>query len=212
MDGYVSKPIHFQDLFDTIDAGAHRRPSSPADPRRARAGAVAARGGDRRRRRSRRSGGADAAFSESVALESTGGDRELLRELIAVFLERGARVDAGAREAPSGAGTPPRCSAWPTPSRGRSTAAAPRAPTTRRWCWNGNGAAAATPAARPPPTRTLDRELVHACCPELAVYAGKPSRWPSSWWSTTPPWIAARGVRPLKKGVGSGSGLRGERA
>jgi len=80
-DGYVSKPIRFQDLFDTIDRLAPiaaTPPPLPGEPVAARAPAPA-------------SGPAASesglAFAEGAALESTGGDRVLLRELIGVFLE-----------------------------------------------------------------------------------------------------------------------------
>jgi signal transduction histidine kinase/DNA-binding response OmpR family regulator/HPt (histidine-containing phosphotransfer) domain-containing protein len=80
-DGYVSKPIRFQDLFDTIDRLAPSPATPvplPGEPARARAPA-------------RASGPAASepglAFAEGAALESTGGDRVLLRELIGVFLE-----------------------------------------------------------------------------------------------------------------------------
>jgi CheY-like chemotaxis protein len=73
-DGYVSKPVQFKELFDTIDRltppelGAKRRTPIPGgatpDP----------------------TAESPSAFDERVALERTGGDRELLRELIAVFL------------------------------------------------------------------------------------------------------------------------------
>jgi two-component system sensor histidine kinase/response regulator len=73
-DGYVSKPVQFKELFDTIDRlaphelGAKRRNPLPgALPR----DAVVESG---------------AGFDERIALERTGGDRELLKELIAVFL------------------------------------------------------------------------------------------------------------------------------
>jgi HPt (histidine-containing phosphotransfer) domain-containing protein len=73
-DGYVSKPIQFKELFDTIDrlapaeAGARRRTPLPGG---LPADAAVESG---------------AAFDERVALQRTGGDRELLKELIAVFL------------------------------------------------------------------------------------------------------------------------------
>ncbi len=73
-DGYVSKPVQFKELFDTIDRltpadlGAKRRTPIPG-------GAAPDAGAD-----------ASTAFDERVALDRTGGDRELLKELIAVFL------------------------------------------------------------------------------------------------------------------------------
>jgi len=73
-DGYVSKPVQFKELFDTIDRltpadlGAKRRAPIPG-------GATPEPAPD-----------SSTAFDERVALERTGGDRELLRELIVVFL------------------------------------------------------------------------------------------------------------------------------
>jgi CheY-like chemotaxis protein len=74
-DGYVSKPVQFKELFDTIDRLAPNNAGSA-------------------QRRTPIPGGAPAeapteagiGFDERVALERTGGDRDLLKELIAVFL------------------------------------------------------------------------------------------------------------------------------
>jgi two-component system, sensor histidine kinase and response regulator len=91
-DGYVAKPIRFQELFDTIDRlvpeGLDKSvPAAPA-PIGARPETEARRpppvtrvppGTPDVAKETR-------AFSESAALESTGGDRELARELISVFL------------------------------------------------------------------------------------------------------------------------------
>jgi signal transduction histidine kinase/CheY-like chemotaxis protein len=74
-DGYVSKPIQFKELFDTIDrlalakTGAKRRTPLPMG---LPADAIAVESGS--------------GFDERVALERTGGDRELLKDLITVFL------------------------------------------------------------------------------------------------------------------------------
>ncbi len=96
-DGYVSKPVQFKELFDTIDRLA------PTD-----AGSA--------KRRTPIPGGAAVAdapaesgigFDERVALERTGGDRDLLKELIAVFLHeipswmQTLRVALERRDAPS---------------------------------------------------------------------------------------------------------------
>jgi two-component system sensor histidine kinase/response regulator len=74
-DGYVSKPVQFKELFDTIDRLApaelgakQRRPPMPGNVPR---DAVVESG---------------AGFDERIALERAGGDRDLLKELIAVFL------------------------------------------------------------------------------------------------------------------------------
>jgi signal transduction histidine kinase/DNA-binding response OmpR family regulator/HPt (histidine-containing phosphotransfer) domain-containing protein len=106
-DGYVSKPIRFQDLFDAIDelappateapvavepapaarpasvtraptnGAAHGAPPSPAAAVPVPAPRPASDSG---------SGERLAAFAEEAALESTGGDRDLLQELIGIFL------------------------------------------------------------------------------------------------------------------------------
>jgi two-component system sensor histidine kinase/response regulator len=74
-DGYVSKPVQFKELFDTIDrlapveAGAKRRTPLPGGG--VPADAVVESG---------------AGFDERIGLDRTGGDRELLKELITVFL------------------------------------------------------------------------------------------------------------------------------
>jgi CheY-like chemotaxis protein len=70
-DGYVSKPIHFQDLFDTID----QLVSPPGDGKALPAVTTTPRAAE-----------TVPAFAEAAALESTGGDPALLRELISVFL------------------------------------------------------------------------------------------------------------------------------
>jgi signal transduction histidine kinase/DNA-binding response OmpR family regulator/HPt (histidine-containing phosphotransfer) domain-containing protein len=69
-DGYVSKPIQFQDLFDTIDQLVCAPSTNNAVPvvTMPRAAELTP------------------AFAEAAALESTGGDRDLLKELISVFL------------------------------------------------------------------------------------------------------------------------------
>jgi CheY-like chemotaxis protein len=92
-DGYVSKPIHFEDLFDTLDELA---PSAAGQAARAeaagRARAVAATPlmppVARTPAAPTLSGVPDPspAFSVEIALERTGGDRKLLEEIIAVFL------------------------------------------------------------------------------------------------------------------------------
>ena len=73
-DGYVSKPVQFKELFDTIDRLTpsdlgKRRTSIPGDS------APPAATGD-----------VSNIFDERLALDRTGGDRDLLKELIAVFL------------------------------------------------------------------------------------------------------------------------------
>jgi CheY-like chemotaxis protein len=90
-DGYVSKPIHFEDLFDTIDELA---PSAAARAARA-ARAEAARKSHAEAPVSSATGGdppvssvsdPSPSFAEDIALERTGGDRKLLEEIIGVFL------------------------------------------------------------------------------------------------------------------------------
>jgi signal transduction histidine kinase/CheY-like chemotaxis protein len=176
-DGYVSKPIRFQDLFDTIDrlAATATVPSVQADraavvraPVPAAAPAVAAgvvgavgAAGDR-----------PPSFAEGAALESTGGDRELLRELIAVFLEH---APGWMRELGSALG------------RG-DAAEVHRLAHTIKGAVDSCGAARAYDAAMllermgrrgelggaPAAYATLDREITQVL-PELTVYAGKPS-------------------------------------
>jgi CheY-like chemotaxis protein len=87
-DGYVSKPIHFEDLFDTIDELAPRGAARAEIAGRPRAEPPVPTG----------IGQAPAAasissvpnpspsFAEDIALERTGGDRKLLEEIIGVFL------------------------------------------------------------------------------------------------------------------------------
>jgi two-component system sensor histidine kinase/response regulator len=94
-DGYVSKPIRFQDLFDAIDElappeedAAAAPPSPAAHP--APVTRAAANGAEAppvpRPASDSGSGERLAAFAEEAALESTGGDRDLLQELIGIFL------------------------------------------------------------------------------------------------------------------------------
>jgi two-component system sensor histidine kinase/response regulator len=78
-DGYVSKPVQFKELFDTIDQLApaqdgtvKRRTPIPGGTANDPVGEAGA--------------GSDTQFDERSALQRTGGDRELLKELIAVFL------------------------------------------------------------------------------------------------------------------------------
>jgi two-component system, sensor histidine kinase and response regulator len=85
-DGYVSKPIQFDELFDTIDQLAPPT-SGAADQRPALPAGGAAPPGAREPLAS--------SFDEATALERTGGDRELLGELVRVFL---AEVPSWRRE------------------------------------------------------------------------------------------------------------------
>jgi CheY-like chemotaxis protein/HPt (histidine-containing phosphotransfer) domain-containing protein len=85
-DGYVSKPIQFEELFDTIDRLAAAPPEGARPPLGA---ATSAGGGQGEASSDGPPGGAAglaAGFDERAALERTGGDRELLGELIGVFL------------------------------------------------------------------------------------------------------------------------------
>jgi HPt (histidine-containing phosphotransfer) domain-containing protein len=70
MDGYVAKPIRAKQLFQTIadvlsDLGRSTGSSEPL---------------------------ADAGWDCSLAMDAVGGDRELLREVAAAFLEEGPRL------------------------------------------------------------------------------------------------------------------------
>ena len=94
-DGYVSKPIHFEDLFDTIDeliprATARAARFEAAGRTRAQTPAPTAPGPSPAPTAppSAWAGMTDPspAFAEEIALESTGGDRKLLEEIIGVFL------------------------------------------------------------------------------------------------------------------------------
>ena len=83
-DGYVAKPIRFEDLFDTIDRLVpdtldNTPPAITAPPADHRAPVAASPATPIEE-------DAIHAFSEATALESTGGDRALLKELIGVFL------------------------------------------------------------------------------------------------------------------------------
>jgi len=169
-DGYVSKPIRFQDLFDTIDRLAPIAASSSPPPGRpaalrAPAPPTAGPAGDP-------PPPPPLVFAEGAALESTGGDSELLRELIGVFLEHApvwmrelgdalGRGDAAEvhRLAHTIKGAVDSCGA------GRAYDAAMLLERMGR-----GGDLGGAPAAY----ATLDRELAQVL-PELAVYAGKPS-------------------------------------
>jgi CheY-like chemotaxis protein len=89
-DGYVSKPIQFETLFETIDELAPRvdapaaRPT-PTGPVRG-AGTAAIPLASVPPAASPPAPDGAPSFAESTALERTGGDRELLEELIGVFL------------------------------------------------------------------------------------------------------------------------------
>ena len=112
MDGYVTKPIQPQELFEAID-----RLLPPARRRR-------------RYRRRRRAGSARRA----EALRRVGDDAELLGELAGLFLDpfRNSWPSCGR---PSAAATARRCHAWPIPSRDRSASSAPASPSRRRCVW-----------------------------------------------------------------------------
>jgi len=72
-DGYVSKPVQFEDLFDTIDQLTAATPERPARaPSSERAPVTETLRGP--------------AFDQKTALERTGGDPDLLHELVTVFL------------------------------------------------------------------------------------------------------------------------------
>ena len=167
-DGYVSKPIRFQELFDTIDALAPAAGNSSPPPGRPAATPAAAMTAAPASEPTQPA----QAFAEGTALESTGGDSELLRELITVFLEH---APAWMRELGDALG------------RG-DAAEVHRLAHTIKGAVDSCGAARAYDAAMllermgrggdlggaPAAYATLDRELAHVL-PALAVYAGKPS-------------------------------------
>jgi CheY-like chemotaxis protein len=173
-DGYVSKPIRFQDLFDTIDrlAPTSAAATSSPPPGQPAATPAPAPGSARPASDAMLPAPPALAFAEGAALESTGGDSELLRELIAVFLEH---APAWMRELGDALG------------RG-DAAEVHRLAHTIKGAVDSCGAARAYDAAMllermgrggdlggaPAAYATLDRELAQVL-PELAVYAGKPS-------------------------------------
>ena len=83
MDSYISKPIRSQDLFETISqVVTDARPARPVEPI---------------------TQGVDAlGLDWSVALETVGGDRQLLREIIEAFLDEAPRLLAELREGAEG--------------------------------------------------------------------------------------------------------------
>ena len=98
-DGYVSKPIRFQDLFDAIDELAPPALEFPAGQEAPQAGPTTLAGPTHVNGATRAADGVPvasasesgsgerlAAFAEEAALESTGGNRGLLQELIGIFL------------------------------------------------------------------------------------------------------------------------------
>jgi signal transduction histidine kinase/DNA-binding response OmpR family regulator/HPt (histidine-containing phosphotransfer) domain-containing protein len=90
-DGYVSKPIHFEDLFDTIDELAPRGAARAARAEvtgRPRADALVPAGTAEETAAASVSSvpNPSPSFAEDIALERTGGDRKLLEEIIGVFL------------------------------------------------------------------------------------------------------------------------------
>jgi two-component system sensor histidine kinase/response regulator len=182
-DGYVSKPIRFQDLFDAIDELAPPAPEPPAGQEAPPAGAATLAGPTHANGTTRASDGVPvasasesgsgerlAAFAEEAALESTGGDRGLLQELIGIFLT----------EAP----------VWMRDLEGalrrRDAAEVHRIAHTIKGAVDSCGAARAYDAAMllermardgelegaPAAYATLDRELVRLR-PELAAYADR---------------------------------------
>jgi len=179
-DGYVSKPIRFQDLFDAIDELAPPGPEpslAPQPPPVSLAGPPHSNGITRAAdgvpvASASESGSGErlAAFAEEAALESTGGDRGLLQELIGIFLA----------EAP----------VWMRDLEGalrrRDAAEVHRIAHTIKGAVDSCGAARAYDAAMllermardgelegaPAAFATLDRELVRLR-PELAAYADR---------------------------------------
>src|SRR5262249_29656208 len=83
MDGYVSKPLHPQELIDAVERALDSAQARVVEPSAAKAAATPA--------------GVDArlAFDVDDALGRLGGDRRLLRELIAIFRpDAPAQLDA----------------------------------------------------------------------------------------------------------------------
>ena len=174
-DGYVSKPIRFHDLFDTIDRLAPTADSSsppPGRPAPMRAPAPASAGPPSYPALPTQPALPMLVFAEGAALESTGGDSELLKELIVVFLEH---APVWMRELSDALG------------RGDAVEVH-RLAHTIKGAVDSCGAARAYDAAMllermgqggdlggaPAAYATLDRELAQVL-PELAVYAGKAS-------------------------------------
>ena len=122
MDGYVSKPIQPQELFDTIDR-LLPPPVAALPP-----GTANGEG----------EGGAPLIpveiMDRAQALNRVGGDLELLKELGGEFLGSYPEQLDELRAA-LGAATARRCSDWPTRSRGRSASSAPAPPSRRRCVW-----------------------------------------------------------------------------
>jgi PAS domain S-box-containing protein len=77
MDGYLAKPIRANDLFETIDTVLNRPPGQEPAARRPNAPVPARRG---------------ETFDRQALMERLDGDRELLAEIVELFLESAPRL------------------------------------------------------------------------------------------------------------------------
>jgi PAS domain S-box-containing protein len=73
MDGYVAKPLRAAELFEAVEGAVPAAAAEPAGPAAPRAGTV---------------------FDEAAALRRLGGDAELLKELLGVFLAEAPQLMA----------------------------------------------------------------------------------------------------------------------
>ena len=171
-DGYVSKPIRFQDLFDTIDrlaptaatssprradrrrcARRHRHPRSRSERRRAGAadaGVRRGRGAREHRRRSASCSGSSSPCSSNMRPPGCGSSAIALGRGDAAEVHRLAHTIKGAVDSCGAARAYDAAMLLERMGRGGDLGGAPAA------------------------YATLDRELAQVL-PELAVYAGKPS-------------------------------------
>jgi CheY-like chemotaxis protein len=76
MDGYITKPVRFSDIEQTL-AGVAKTPASPVQKAKAEA----------------------ASWNRSEALDRIGGDEELLRDLCHIFLEESPKLLEKLRQA-----------------------------------------------------------------------------------------------------------------
>jgi signal transduction histidine kinase/CheY-like chemotaxis protein len=76
MDGYVSKPIRPQELFDAVELRCALEPTAPAERPAPRDGAAID----------------GALFNRAAALRNAGGNPRVLRELVQLFVDESARL------------------------------------------------------------------------------------------------------------------------